>query len=120
MPYARNFVKIQSRDEVLNRVQDQLVAVLSGALREIDSISRALTTLTTTASGISSNWVSDSVLAQGFGTVYTLTRAPASSTALLVFRNGALEEGWTLTGSTLTLGTATTSSDASLIAHYQY
>lgn len=55
----------------------------------------------------------------GTGTAFTLSKTPLPN-SLQVFRNGLLELGWTLAGTTLTLSSTRTSNDADLRAHYQY
>lgn len=69
------------------------------------------------APGAGAPWRWD-VLA-GTGTGFTLTKAPITS-SLAVYRNGLLEIGWSLSGTTLTLASTRTSGDADLRAHYQY
>jgi len=112
--------KIQSKDPVFNRFQDEIVAAINSLA---DAVVNSVSTIggghgdasTATTTTDSAGWYEETFY---YPSPLVLSRTPLRS-SIMVFKNGLLERSWTLSGRLVVLVSALTAEDAHVVIRYQ-
>lgn len=113
--------KIQSKDPILNRFQDEVIAAINSlttllyAGQPSGSRSSLGAPADTTYPPDAAGWREETFV---YPSPILLGGTPLRS-SIMVFKNGLLERGWTLSGRLITLSSSLTAEDTDVIVRYQ-
>lgn len=111
--------KIQSKDPILNRFQDEVIAAFNGLANTVfagqPSSGGDNTAVRPPAPTDAAGWLEEVFT---YPRPILLSRTPLRS-SIMVFKNGILERGWFLNGRLLVLVSPLTSEDTDVVVRYQ-